>query len=242
VHALRFGLDGVTLSGGVDLKAMEVAQVGELLLVRSAQRPALNAFPDPWSELAMAPGARALPASADTPVAADWKVVAELLLGFGAAAPAQGWSARCYQRLTTHAATAIRRHFLAPNHWVSVRPDGWNLLQILPLGPGSCTLRRYGATWCAKDAPALAAQYLAARLATLDRVALDRVAPDRVAIGRVAHNRVASDLRVAESIQRGMVDLGHQSSHVRGAQVTAFHRQLLTILPALDFDKPPGDF
>jgi hypothetical protein len=39
-----------------------------------------------------------------------------------------------------------------------------------------------------------------------------------------------------------MVDLGHQSSHVRGAQVTAFHQQLLTILPAMGFEKPPGDF
>jgi phenylpropionate dioxygenase-like ring-hydroxylating dioxygenase large terminal subunit len=236
VHSLRFGLDGRALSGGADLRPMDVAQVAELLLVRSAPRPPLGAaFPDRWSELAIAPGARGLPAPADTPVAADWKVVAELFLGFSASPPLQGWSARCYQRLTSHAAGGLRHHFLAPNHWMSVRPDGWTLLQVLPLGPGSCRLRRYGATWCDADAPARAAQYLAARLFAIDRVAYDRVAYDRI-----AHHR-ASDLGLAESIQRGIA-LGHQSSHVRSAEVSAFHRQLLTILPVMGSDKPPGDF
>jgi hypothetical protein len=204
----------------MDLKSLEVTRVGELWLVRSAQRPPRSSsLPDRWHELA-APGARPLPAPADTPVGADWKVVAELFLGSSAVPAAHGWSARCYRRLTAHAAGEFRRHFLPPNQWVGVRPDGWSLVQILPSGPGTCSLRRYDATLCDTDAAAQAARYLAARLFA----------------------ERASDLHLAESIQRGMVGLGHQSSQVRSAEVSAFHRQLLAVLPVMGFDKPPGDF
>ena len=179
----------------------------------------------------MPPGARALPAQADTPIAADWKVVAELFLGLNALPPppTHGWSARCYQRLTTHTPDAIRRYFLGPNHWIGIRPDGWTMLQILPLGPGRCSLRRHSGTWCDADAQALAAQYLAARLF------------GRAAFGGVANGR-GSDVAVAESIQRGVVDLGHRSARERSPEVSAFHRQLLTILPVMGFDQPLGDF
>jgi nitrite reductase/ring-hydroxylating ferredoxin subunit len=222
VHGLSFALDGRATSGGIDLKPMDVAQVGELLLVRSALRPPGNGvFSDGWRELAIEAGARALPALADTPIAADWKVLAELFLGRGSSPSAPGWSARRYQRLAAHEPGAMRRHFLAPNHWVSVRPDGWTVLQILPLGPGHCALRRYRYTRCEDLRAAQALQYLAARLGAVDR---------------------ASDLAVAESIQRGMVGLGHQSSQVHSAEVSALHRQLLMILPVMGFDEPPGDF
>jgi TetR/AcrR family transcriptional repressor of bet genes len=232
VHALSFGLDGSSMGSSIDLQPMEVAEAGELLLVRTKQRSAGEpAFPDRWQQLELAPGARALPAHADTPIAADWKVVAELFLGLSTLPAAQGWSAACYQRLTTHAPAAIRRYFLGPNHWIGVRPDGWTMLQILPLGPGRCALRRYGCTWCEADAPALAAQYLATRLFALDRAAY----------GGAANGRV-SELSVAESIQRGVVDLGHRSARERWPAVSEFHRQLLTILPVMGSDQPLGDF
>jgi hypothetical protein len=220
------------MGSSIDLQPMEVAEAGELLLVRTKQRSAGEpAFPDRWQQLELAPGARALPAHADTPIAADWKVVAELFLGLSTLPAAQGWSAACYQRLTTHAPAAIRRYFLGPNHWIGVRPDGWTMLQILPLGPGRCALRRYGCTWCEADAPALAAQYLATRLFALDRAAY----------GGAANGRV-SELSVAESIQRGVVDLGHRSARERWPAVSEFHRQLLTILPVMGSDQPLGDF
>jgi hypothetical protein len=217
------------VGGGIDLQPMEVAQAGELLLVRPAIRLGGEpAFPDRWQELELPPGARTLPAQTDTPIAADWKVVAELFLGLSALPPTQGWSARCYQRLTARVPDAIRRYFLGPNHWISVRPDGWTMLQILPLGPGRCSLRRHSCTWCDADAPALAAQYLAARLF------------GRAAYGGAANGR-ASDLAVAESIQRGVVDLGHRSARERSPEVGAFHRQLMMILPVMGFDQPPSD-
>jgi len=222
MHALSFDLDGVASEGEIDLKPMEVWQLGDLVLVRSADRLPGNAgFPDRWQEVVIAPAAHALPAQADTPIAADWKVVAELFLVQSASPVKEGWSARCYQRLTAHSPAVARRYFLAPNHWVNVRPDGWTMLQILPLGPGRCALRHHRYTWCESEAPARAAQYLAERLFTIDRV---------------------SSSTVAESIQRGIVDLGHQSSHVRSAEVSAFHRQLLGILPEIGFDKPLSDF
>ena len=226
MHALSFDLDGVAAEGGIDLLPMEVTQLGDLVLVRSADRLPGNAgFPDRWQEMVIAPAARTLPARADRPIAADWKVVAELLLGRGASFLKEdwreGWSARCYQRITTHSAAAARWHFLAPNHAVSLRPDGWTMLQILPLGPGRCSLRQYRHTWCDADAPALAAQYLAERLLGITRM---------------------SGLAVAESIQRGIVNLGHRSSQVRSAEVSAFHRQLLRMLPVMGFDKPAADF
>jgi nitrite reductase/ring-hydroxylating ferredoxin subunit len=221
VHALSFGLDGIAVLGDIDLLPMQVTRCGDLVLVRSADRLTGAGFPDPWPELEIAPGARALPARADIPIAADWKVVAELVLSVGASPMTEGWSARCYQHLTTHSPAAARQHFLAPNHWVSLRPDGWTLLQILPTGPGRSSLRHHGYTWCGADAPARAAQYLAGRLWAIER---------------------ASGAGVAESIQRGMVNLGHEASHVRGADVSAFHRQLLAMLPVMGLDEPAGDF
>jgi TetR/AcrR family transcriptional regulator, transcriptional repressor of bet genes len=222
VHALSFGLDGRAFGGGPDLKPMEVTRLGDLVLVRSLDRvPGNSGFPDRWRELQVAPGARPLQAAADTHIAADWKVVTELVLGQSALPWKDGWSARRYRHLTKHSPDAIRRYFLAPNHFVSVRPDGWTVMQILPHGPGRCSLRQYRYTWCGADTPAMATQYLAERLFILDR---------------------ASTWSVAESIQRGMINLGHPSSHGRAAEVSAFHQQLLALLPVMGLDKPVSDF
>jgi TetR/AcrR family transcriptional repressor of bet genes len=212
VHGLAFGLDGKALAGTADLLALEVRQVGEWVLVRAADRAHRAAFADHWHKLDIAPGARPLPALADTPVAADWKVVAELFLGVQGLGPQEGWSAEHYRRLTRHTADASGTLFLAPNHWVGLRPDGWTLRQVLPIAPGRCALRQYRYSWCEDEAMARAAQYLADRSSRIGR---------------------AAALQVAESIQHGLVMLGHRSAQERSPEVSAFHRQLISVLPML---------
>jgi hypothetical protein len=113
------------------------------------------------------------------------------------------------------------------------------VLQILPTGAGRCVLRHHGYTWCKAEAPAMAAQYLAGRLSAMMRTADGRTATGRAASGSAADGR-ASGLRVAESIQRGMVHLGHQPSPIRSAAVSAFHQQLLAMLPVMGGERPWG--
>jgi TetR/AcrR family transcriptional regulator, transcriptional repressor of bet genes len=217
VHGLTFGLDGKALGDAGNLLPLEVRRIGELLLVRAADRTALGTtLDDHWPELSIAPGARALPARDETKVQADWKIVAELLVGLMASRCAAGWSAERYQSVTGRPADAVRHVFLPPNHWVSLRPDGWTLRQILPLGPGQSSLRHYRYSWCENEAAARAAEYLSERACGMGR---------------------ASALKVAESIQHGMVDLGHGSQQ-RSAQISAFHQQLLSVLPLLALDQP----
>jgi phenylpropionate dioxygenase-like ring-hydroxylating dioxygenase large terminal subunit len=244
LHGLAFELNGevgagAPAAGTPRLLSLEVRQSGELVLVRTERAPGGDAFADHWQDVGIAPRARALPARADIKIAADWKIVAELFLGLSAAAPDaavpgaalpdtavhdaaaswQGWSARRYQALTGHSAGDTRLHFLAPNHWISLRPDGWSLHQVLPTAPGRCLLRHFRYTYCEDDALAAAAEYLAERCLNLGR---------------------ASGVALAESIQHGVVDLGHRSAQTRSPQVAEFHRQLLGILPAMGLDQPPG--
>jgi TetR/AcrR family transcriptional repressor of bet genes len=220
VHGLAFGLDGKALADAQDLVPLEVRRSAELVLVRAAHpTPGGTAFADPWQNLDIAPGARSLPARADAKIAADWKIVAELFLGLTTARPGESWSALRYRTVTGSAAEAARQVFLPPNHWLSVRPDGWTLRQILPLGAALSSLREYRYTWCADQAIAQAAEYLAERLCGMAR---------------------PSTLQVAESIQHGVVDLGHGSQQ-RIAAVSAFHQQLLSVLPLMALDKPVSD-
>jgi TetR/AcrR family transcriptional regulator, transcriptional repressor of bet genes len=237
IHGLAFALDGTMVGGAAlgsspvgrppHLLGLEVKQAGDLVLVRADRAPRNPAFADHWQDLSVAPRARALPARADIKIAADWKIVAELLVGLGGwpraagdrlPAPTHGWSARRYQVLTQQPADAARQHFLAPNHWISLRPDGWSLRQVLPTAPGRCLLRHYRYTYCENAALAAAAEYLAERFLNLGR---------------------ASGLELAESIQRGVVDLGHRSAQTSSPAVTAFHRQLLGVLPLMGLDAPP---
>jgi TetR/AcrR family transcriptional repressor of bet genes len=220
VHGLAFGLDGAAAGNAPGLQRLELKPAGELLLVRAERAPGSAVFADLWQDLRLRPQARALATPADIKIVADWKIVAQLFLSLGAAAPAAaapGWSARRYRALTGHSAEDASQHFLPPNHWLSVRSDGWALRQVLPTAPGRCVLRLYRYTWCENDAIAAAADYLAERCMPLGR---------------------ASDLEVAESIQRGVVDLGHRSAQRLSAEVAAFHRQLLGILPVMALDQP----
>ena len=222
VHGLAFGLDGAVLEGAAleaaaGLVALEVRQAGDLVLVRTAERATFkNAFADSWLELHMAPGARALPAPADAKVAADWKIMAELFLGVERLKAQDGWSAQRYWHLT-QCEGAAAQHFLAPNHWISLWPDGFTLRQILPTAAGRCSLREYRYSWCEDSRIARAARYLAERTSLIGR---------------------ASVVEVAESIQRGVVGLGYRPAQDTSPRVSAFHRQLLSALPLMGLDRP----
>ena len=227
MHGLTFGLDGTELGGTQRLAGLEVRRSGEVVLARAGDgAQASAAFPDAWHELSLAAGSHALPATADIKIAADWKIIAELYLGLDGAGVREGWSAQRMRSLTEKisdqpALSGTRRLFLAPNHCISVRPEGWTLLQILPTAPGRCSVRRYSFTWCTNDAIARAAQYLAARSSMLGR---------------------ASGREVAESIQHGLVELGHRSVQAQSPEVIAFHRQLLRILPVMALDQSADEF
>jgi len=222
VHGLAFGLDGAVLEGAAletaaGLVALEVRQVGELVLVRTAERASFsNAFADLWLEFDVAPGAHAMPAPADAKVAADWKIVAELFLGMEGLKSQNTWSAQHYRRLTQRHSEATQI-FLAPNLWVSLWPDGFTLRQILPTAAGRCSLREFRYSWREDLRIGRASRYLAERTSRIGR---------------------ASVVAVAESIQRGVVDLGYRPAQDRSPRVSAFHRQLLSVLPVMALDRP----
>ena len=220
VHGLAFGLDGKSLGGSTDLSPMEAQRVGDLVLVRMAERaPGGVAFADHWQQLTIAPGARALPARKDVQIAADWKILAELFLGLTARSHDDSWSAQRYRHLTARSTDSFRQIFMPPNQWIDLRPDGWTVRQILPVAPGRCSLRQYNFTCCEEQRLARVTRYLAERSSGVGR---------------------ASALRVAESIQHGVVDLGHQSQ-MRSAEVSEFHQQLLNALPLMGLEQPASE-
>jgi len=134
-----------------------------------------------------------------------------------------GWSARSYRRLLESSdKLGWQRLFLAPNHRIEQRPDGFTLLQVLPSGPGRCLLRRHEHTVCEADRPARAAEYLASRLNQYTR---------------------RSAIAVAESTQRGIVTFGHEAAdgaHAAPA-AAAFRRQLVALMPMMALARPPND-
>jgi hypothetical protein len=134
-----------------------------------------------------------------------------------------GWSARSYRHiLGPTPSVSWQRRFLTPNHRIELRPDGFTLLQVLPIGPGRSLLRQHDYTLCAADRPARAAQYVASRLNPYTR---------------------RSAIDIAESTQKGIVTFGHEV--VDGAQaapaVAAFRRQLVTLMPAMALARPPNE-
>ncbi len=230
VHALQFELDGRRRSsrGSADLRPLELRTIGDLILVRSAERRRpLGEIADPWREFSPPPATRPLGPPHETVIAADWKLVIEHWLesmsaGSGPAARA-GWSARAYQQLLGSAADfRWQRRFLAPNHLIEVRPDGFTIFQVLPLGPGRSLLRRHAYTSCDAERPGRAAQYLASRLSRYDRPAA---------------------IEVVESTQKGIVTFGHEAAQGAHAapEAAAFRRQLLALVPMLGLARPPND-
>jgi TetR/AcrR family transcriptional regulator, transcriptional repressor of bet genes len=229
VHGIEFEIDGKRRGAGADLRPLSLRMVGDLILVRSAQRRRPDGgSSDPWALFSPPAGARLLAPPGEAAVAADWKLVIEQwlesrLLDDSWPVEAHGWSGRAYRRLLGGSVDFHwQRRFLAPNHLIEVRPDGWTVLQVLPRAPGHTLLRKHVYTLCGADRAARAAQYLASRLNPCTR---------------------PSALAIAESAQKGLVTFGHEAS--AGAQTStaaaAFRRQLIDLLPMMALARPPNE-
>jgi TetR/AcrR family transcriptional repressor of bet genes len=117
LHGLEYALDGRLLSGSTpgDLQQFEVARQGAVILARAAAAPA--AEESEWRAFArLKPGA-----VADIDVRADWKIVVEQWL--------EGLKPE--------------QRFLAPNRLVEVGEGGALILQVTPVTPGHCRMRRF---------------------------------------------------------------------------------------------------
>ena len=235
VHGLQFGLDGKRRGarGTADLTALELRIIGDLILVRSAERRrSTSGFLDAWAEFTPPPASRPLMPRRGTPaetlIAADWKLVMEQWLELTTSsgsrdADEHGWSARSYRQILGASTNASwQRRYLAPNHRIELRPDGFTILQVLPLSAGRCLLRQHDYTVCEADAPARAAQYLASRLNPYTRPAA---------------------IAVAESTQIGIVTFGHEAASDAQPEpaVSAFRRQLAALMPMMALARPPND-
>jgi TetR/AcrR family transcriptional repressor of bet genes len=231
-HGLQFELDGRRrgVRGTADLTALELRLTGDLILVRSAERRRPDVLAaDPWSDFPLPPASRPLGQPVETAIEADWKLVIEQWLELTTSsgsrdADEHGWTARSYKRLLSSSEHfSWQRRFLTPNHRIELRPDGFTILQVLPIGPGRCLLRQHDHTLCVADRPARAAEYLASRLNPYTR---------------------RSAIAVAESTQKGLVTFGHEAAD--GAQaapaVAAFRRQLVALIPMMALARPPNDF
>lgn len=240
VHGVQFELDGRRRGarGAADLTSLDLRTVGSLVLARTAGRHPHEALPvDAWADFSPPPGSRFLgrpSASAcglpdETIIVADWKLVIEQWLESGIAAEsrhaeAHVWSAGGYRRLLGSAADFDwQRRFIAPNHLIELRPDGFTVLQVLPMGAGRSILRRHEYTLCESDRPARAVQYLASRLSPYVRPAA---------------------IAVVESTQKGIVTFGHDVANgARSSPAAAsFRRQLIANTPILGRARPPNDF
>ena len=232
VHGLQFELDGRGRGarGAAALTALAVRTVGDLILVRLLEgRAGADASSDSWGTLDLPRHARPAGSPSDTAMAADWKLIVEHWLESpspsGAANSKRAWSARHYRHLLGDAAsTPWAGHFLLPNHLLETRPDGFTVLQVLPVAPGRSLLRQSHYTICEVDRVALAAQYLASRLTA---------------------NARASTLDMAESTQTGLVTFGHEAAGDAASTpaAAAFRRQLLSRVPAmgrLRYTLPPA--
>jgi TetR/AcrR family transcriptional regulator, transcriptional repressor of bet genes len=231
VHGLEFELDGRRRGarGAADLTRLDLRMIGDLILVRAGERRrAAAAGVDPWADFLPASPTRLLGTAGETAVAADWKLVIEQWLELTSSsgsrdADEQSWSARCYRRnLGSTANFSWQRRFLSPNHRVEIRPDGFSILQVLPIGPGRCLMRRYDFTSCETERAAQAAAYLASRLNPYTRRAA---------------------LAIAESTQKGIVTFGHTAAD--GVQtapaVAAFRRELIALVPMMALARPPNE-
>jgi TetR/AcrR family transcriptional regulator, transcriptional repressor of bet genes len=231
VHGLEFELDGRRrgVRGSVDLTPLELRMIGDLMLVRTAERrPTAASSVDPWTDFSPASPSRSLGAPVETAIAADWKLVIEQWLELTSSsgsrdADEHGWSARSYRRILGPIKNfSWQRRFLSPNHRVETRPDGFSVLQVLPIGPGRCLMRRHDFTVCEMQRAAQAAAYLASRLNPYTRSAA---------------------LSVAESTQKGIVTFGHGAAD--DAQptpaVAAFRRELIAHVPMMALARPPNE-
>jgi hypothetical protein len=115
-----------------------------------------------------------------------------------------------------------RAQFIAPNHLIESRPDGFTILQVLPSVPGRCLLRTHHYSVCAAARTATAMQYLASRL---------------------RQQRPRSMIAIAESTQKGLAVFGYQTAQGAAAapETAAFRHYLIARIPALARDRPPAE-
>jgi TetR/AcrR family transcriptional repressor of bet genes len=117
IHGLEYAFDGRLICGNTpgDLQPFEVTRQGGVILVRTAaQLPAEEAVWRPFTRL--------VPATvSDLDVRADWKIVVEQWLE--SLKPGQ-----C---------------FLAPNRLIETGEHGALVLQVTPVAPGHCRIRRF---------------------------------------------------------------------------------------------------
>jgi TetR/AcrR family transcriptional repressor of bet genes len=122
-HSLTYNFDGRLVAGATpgDLTPLAMMRVGPLIFARAA-----GADPDavhpvlpraPWEEFA----ALVPRTVTDLEVGADWKLIVEQWLE----SPQPG------------------QHFVAPNLLLDIRADGALILQVTPLAPGRCRIRRF---------------------------------------------------------------------------------------------------
>ncbi|MDB6091303.1 MAG: family N-acetyltransferase [Gammaproteobacteria bacterium] len=127
-HGLTYKFDGRLTNGEAagDLTPLDVKQQDGLILVRApgamqadgAQGGDAQGGTDSSGWVGLA--ALAPTSMQETELAADWKLVVEQWLE---SSPSRG-------------------RFVAPNHWVEIRPEGASILRVLPEAPGRSRLQR----------------------------------------------------------------------------------------------------
>jgi TetR/AcrR family transcriptional regulator, transcriptional repressor of bet genes len=225
IHGLHFDLKGKHLAGrgAADLTALDLRLVGELILVRTSTRAQPSRAEDPWAGLALPVGSKPAAPSTEMAVAADWKLLVEICLDAAASQEAitTGWSARRYARLAGSAEFRWQVRFVAPNHLIESRPDGFTITQVLPSAPGRSVLRSHHYTLCKEIRPAAAAAYLASRLRRQTRRA---------------------NIDSAQSAQQGLTVFGYSAAQGAAVpEVRALREYLLARIPALSLERPPTD-
>jgi AcrR family transcriptional regulator/nitrite reductase/ring-hydroxylating ferredoxin subunit len=237
LHGLSYRLDGepVGATPGGALAPLEIAVIGGVVFVRPPAA-ATGAPPAPPAPTAAA-GAQLLgqPVVREHEVAADWKVLVEQWLeraGGGAGprgiefegAPADlggSWSGRRYLALAGRVdGSHGRPSFVAPNQLIEAGAGGLLALQVLPLAPGRARLREFRYPREARTREERALVFL---------------------FGRLAARRIAGEIRLAESVQRGLESPAYRAEAVAAAApaLVAFRQSIARLLPGGARD--PGD-
>jgi len=229
MHGLKFEWDGRQMAGrdGPDLQRLEARCDAGWILAR-AWGGLDTGVPHRFGTLR--PLFR-LGSPIELPVAADWKVVIDLWLE-GAAVGVSGksddslswsaagldhsrWSAARYLHLSRCPPDAVWNcQFLAPGQVIETRSDGTSVLQVLPVAPGRCRVRRVDYATTPQSSGAGVVVYLARRIDGFIR---------------------GSTLAMAESIQHGRSQFGHEAQQTGHAAVAAgwFRDYLFARVPAL---------
>jgi TetR/AcrR family transcriptional regulator, transcriptional repressor of bet genes len=236
LHGLSYGLDGepVGATPGGALAPLEIAVISGAVFVRP---PAADtgAPPVPTATLAAGPASLGPAVVREHEVAADWKVLVEQWLESpgGAAGPRAmesegaagelggGWSGRRYLALAARIDDAQGGpSFVAPNQLIEAGAGGLLALQVLPLAPGRARLREYRYSRQARTREERALAFL---------------------FGRLAAQRIAGEIRLAESVQRGLESPAYRAEAVAAAApaLAAFRQSIARLLPGGVRD--PGD-